>query len=81
MPSPIFTERYGAVVAVLIDARRVAGLTQMELAQRLGRPQSYVSKVERRERRVDPVEFSDWGAAVGLEPGALFVQLTERLGR
>ena len=79
MPSPIFAERYGAVVAVLTEARHAAGLTQAELAQRLGRPQSYVSKVERRERRVDPLEFADWGTALGLEPQNLFKDLLNRL--
>ena len=80
MPSPIFSERYVAVVAVLIEVRRNAGATQIELASRLGRPQSYVSKVERRERRIDPVEFYDWGKALGLDPMALFGDLTSRLG-
>lgn len=81
MPSPIFSERYGAVVALLAQARRDAGVTQVELARRLDRPQSYVSKVERRERRIDPVEFLDWGQALGLDPKALFDRLVERAKR
>jgi transcriptional regulator with XRE-family HTH domain len=79
MPSATFSERYGAVVTTLVEARREAGLTQVELAAILGRPQSYVSKVERRERRVDPVEFYDWGVALKLEPHALFRRLVDRL--
>lgn len=79
MPSSMFAERYEAVVAVLTEARREAQVTQAELAARLGRPQSYVSKVERRERRVDPVEFDDWGRALGFEGGALFARLVRRL--
>jgi transcriptional regulator with XRE-family HTH domain len=80
MPSSIFAERYGALVAVLADARREAGVTQMELAARLERPQSYVSKIERRERRVDAIELIDWSRALGLDPKVLFANLVERLG-
>lgn len=35
-------------------------MTQVELAQRLGKPQSYVSKVEILERRLDVIELNDW---------------------
>jgi transcriptional regulator with XRE-family HTH domain len=79
MPSSIFADRYAAVVAVLAQARREADVTQTDLANRLGRPQSYVSKVERRERRVDPVEFHDWGRALGLDPVVLFARLAKKV--
>lgn len=80
MPSSIFSERYSAVVEVLSAARRECGVTQVELSQRLKRPQSYISKVERRERRVDPVEFYDWARALGVDPTLLFDRLVARLG-
>ena len=38
-------------------AQRTAGLTQQELATRLGKPQSFVAKYEAGERRIDVVEF------------------------
>jgi transcriptional regulator with XRE-family HTH domain len=41
----------------LVQARRQAGLTQVEVAKRLGRPNSFVSKCELGERRVDIVEL------------------------
>ena len=41
----------------LIAAREEAGLTQVELAARLGTTQSFISKCERGERRIDVVEF------------------------
>lgn len=78
MPSPIFAERYAAVVEVLADARKDAGVTQVELARRLDRPQSYVSKVESRERRVDPSEFIECSQALGLAPEELFGKLAGR---
>lgn len=41
----------------LREARKKAGLTQVEVAKALGRPQSYVNKCELGERRIDPVEL------------------------
>jgi len=80
MPSSLLADRYEAVAAVLKAARREVGMTQVELASRLQRPQSYVSKVERRERRVDPVEFYDWERALGFPQCALYKRLVEALG-
>lgn len=37
----------------MVEARRAAAVRQIDLAARLGKPQSYVSKVEGRERRLD----------------------------
>lgn len=42
---------------LLVDARNGLGLTQAELASRMGRPQSFVSKYESGERRLDVLEF------------------------
>ena len=53
----LHTHRYGAFLARLRQARREAGLTQEEVATRLGRPQTWVSKCELGERRVDFVEL------------------------
>lgn len=53
---------------LLITARKDAHLTQAELAERLKRPQSFVSKYERGERRLDVVEFGEVVRAIGLDP-------------
>jgi transcriptional regulator with XRE-family HTH domain len=45
------------VIAILVAARAKAGLTQQQLADRLGKPQSFVAKYEGGERRIDVVEF------------------------
>jgi transcriptional regulator with XRE-family HTH domain len=51
-----------------IQARKSAGLTQVDLADRLGRPQSFVSKYERGERRLDVIEFCEVCRALGVDP-------------
>jgi transcriptional regulator with XRE-family HTH domain len=53
-----------------IQARKSAGLTQVGLADRLGRPQSFVSKYERGERRLDVIEFCEVCRALGVDPVA-----------
>jgi len=53
----IHSDEYRSLVAILRDLRLKAGMTQAELSERLGRPQSFVSKVERGERRLDLVEL------------------------
>ncbi|WP_340245418.1 helix-turn-helix domain-containing protein [Sulfitobacter pontiacus] len=52
---------------VLVDARKTVGVTQQELASRLQRPQSFVAKVERGERRLDVIEFAEWALALKLD--------------
>ena len=53
-----------------IQARKSTGLTQVELADRLGRPQSFVSKYERGERKLDLIEFCEVCRALGIDPVA-----------
>jgi transcriptional regulator with XRE-family HTH domain len=64
----IFTAEYERFRLLLIEARKAEGLTQVELARRLSRPQSFVSKFERGERRLDVVEFLEVARAVGIDP-------------
>jgi transcriptional regulator with XRE-family HTH domain len=48
---------YQTMIERLREARAAAGLTQGEVADEFGRHQSFVSKVENGERRIDPVEL------------------------
>ena len=59
------TRRYRAFLERLRQARLDAGLTQVAIAAGLGRPQTWVSKCELGERRVDFVELEDWAGACG----------------
>ncbi len=52
-----YVRQYRAFLQRLKQARLDAGLTQVEVSRRLGRPQSFVSKCESGERRVDFVEL------------------------
>ncbi len=56
MQKSIHSPRYKAFLRLLRGARKQAGVTQEELAARLGETQSFVSKCERGERRLDLVE-------------------------
>lgn len=56
---------YRAMVEKLKQARQGAGLTQAQVAERLGKPQSYVSKVECAERRIDPPELARFAEVYG----------------
>lgn len=57
--------------ANLIHARREAGLTQRQLAERLGRPQSFVAKVELGDRRLDVVDLVLVARALGVAAESL----------
>lgn len=64
----LFSPAYAQLRESLVVARRSRGMTQAELAQLLGRPQSFVSKYERGERRLDIVEVVEVATALGVEP-------------
>jgi transcriptional regulator with XRE-family HTH domain len=53
---------------LLVEARKEADITQADLASRLRRPQSFISKYERGERRLDVVEFGEVAKALGIDP-------------
>lgn len=71
MPSSLFSTKYPKLMSIIAQTRIDAGVTQVELAARLGKPQSYVSKYERGERRIDVVEFCDITIALGSDPVAV----------
>lgn len=64
--------KYRSFLSRLRAAREAAGLTQEDVARRLGRPQSFVSKCEAGERRVDVVELAEFAEAYG-RPTSFFL--------
>jgi transcriptional regulator with XRE-family HTH domain len=76
----VHSDQYAAFLAVIIAARNELGLSQRELAQLLQKPQSYVSKYERGERRLDIVEFLELSKILKLDPCAVLGQMERRHG-
>jgi transcriptional regulator with XRE-family HTH domain len=54
---------------MLIAERKRRNLTQVEVAERLSRPQSFVSKVEAGERGLSLLDYLDFAEAIGFDPG------------
>jgi len=68
-------EPYKKLREILVQTRKCAGLTQTELSRILLRPQSFVSKYERGERRLDVVELGEVADALGVDPVQLVANL------
>ncbi|MBI1186485.1 MAG: helix-turn-helix domain-containing protein [Alphaproteobacteria bacterium] len=68
MPRSVFTDAYGILLKALIAARKRAGVSQVELSERLGKPQPFISKIERGVRRIDVIEFVVIARALDLDP-------------
>lgn len=79
MPKSVFTDAYGTLLTVLVAARKERGITQVELAKLLGKPQPWVSNYERRIRRIDVLEFIAVSRALGAKPDKLFQKILDDL--
>lgn len=78
MEKSIFSKDYEVFLHCLKEARKKVGLTQVELAERLGQTQSFVSKAERGERRLDVVEVRAYCKGIGV-PFLTFLEEFEQL--
>ncbi len=65
MPGSLGTPRYNALMAKLTELRKQSGMTQSQIAKKLGKPQSFVAKYEGGERRLDIIEFVNVVKALG----------------
>ncbi len=68
MAHPIHDSRYQRIAGLLAELRRSRGLLQQDVADRLGRPQAFVSKVESGGRRVDLIELLDFLRVLDADP-------------
>ena len=75
MPQRLNYEIQDAYLSLLREIRVEAKLTQVELSKRLGKPQSYVSKYERGERKLEPIEV----LAICKVSKTSFVEFAEKL--
>lgn len=78
MHKTLYSGRNKIFLRLLVQSRIDAGLTQVELAQRLEEDQTWISKVERGIRRLDLVELTLWCGAIDL-PLSTFVSRYEEL--
>lgn len=75
MPRGSHDARYRSLIQTLKAARKKAGLSQIELAERLGTRQQFVSKFESGERRLDVVELVDIAHALGIDVATLMTEV------
>ena len=81
MDKSIWTSEYAVLLELLREARESAGLTQVELAEKIGQSQSFVSKIEIGERRLDLIQLRSICLTIGTTLPAFVAQLEQRLGK
>ena len=67
------------LLALLRDLRHEAGLQQVGLAKKLGRPQPFVSRIESGERKLDVLELRGFCDVFAVRPSEYFDRLESRL--
>lgn len=73
----VHPDQHKVVGRRLAGLRREAGLTQKDVAERLGKPQSFVSSYEAGQRRVDVLELLRISAALGRDPLKVFEAIVQ----
>lgn len=63
----IHRDEYTKLIEKLVTARKEQGITQIQLSKKLRKPQSYVSKYENKERRLDVLEFIEIAKALDID--------------
>jgi transcriptional regulator with XRE-family HTH domain len=61
------SRRHKSLIDLLVKRREVIGMTQAELAARLGQYQSFVARLESGQRRIDVVEFLELSEILGFD--------------
>jgi transcriptional regulator with XRE-family HTH domain len=72
MGKDLGSPRHEALRLLLRERRRRADMTQYDLAAKLGRPQSYVSAIEKGQQRVSVLEFLEFAEAIGFDAPARY---------
>lgn len=80
MEKSIYSEEYQRLCTVLRSLRREVGLTQVQVATALDVPQSFVSKYESGERRLDVIELRHVAQVLGVTVGDVLKRLGEADG-
>ena len=77
MEKTLSSREHAKLVRMLINEREAAGMTQTELANRLGEYQSFVARLESGQRRIDVVELIWISNALGFDPKHVIKALME----
>ncbi len=75
----VVSAKYRSVINAIKDARLALDVSQRELARRLGKPPSFVNKIELLERRLDVLEFIEIAYALDIVPEQLLAELVKSL--
>ena len=75
MAKSLRSPRQRQLLELLVKTRQSRGLTQAAVAAKLGKPQSFVAKVEGGERRLDVIEFIELALAMKVKPVDLISRL------
>lgn len=75
MAGAIYSEAQLSVARIFAESRRAAGLKQGQLATAIGKHQSYISDIERGQRRIDLLELYAIARALNLDPADLYARL------
>lgn len=78
--SSLRSDLYQRMIDLLVQARKDVGITQVELGKRIGQRQTFVSKFELGERRLDAAEFVAASRAIGADPYVLMRRAEEITG-
>jgi transcriptional regulator with XRE-family HTH domain len=77
MPRSTRSPRHQALIQILTEKRIAAGMTQVDVALKLKRPQSFVSKYESGERRLDVIELIEVCEELGIKAVDVVATLTD----
>ncbi|MGM3162140.1 helix-turn-helix domain-containing protein [Dickeya undicola] len=75
----IYSLEYQSVIKILREARIKQGITQENLANALGRPQSFVAKIESGERRLDVVEFAHIAHLLSVDASTVLEKIVHKI--
>ena len=68
MGKTLGSARHKVLVDLIVAKREAAGLTQSQLAEKIGEYQSFVARLESGQRRIDVIEFLELASILGFDP-------------
>lgn len=75
----MFSGGYSVVIESLVAMREEAGLTQRQLAEKMEREQSFIGRIETRQRRIDLVEFCWWARCCDFDGEEELAEVTKQI--